>query len=226
MVNNFNATIIQTIRCNMDIKFIGSGSAAKAIMYYITNYISKPELKTNVVYAALELTVQKLGEYHPQEDKLTTRAKQMLQKFCHAMISHQEMPAQAVALHLMDYGDCYTSHEFCQLYWTSFEGFVDLEFPSPECYKSVSQDRKADHENTDDNENSVNDMENGEENTEEQPDGEMEEQQEDEHGVNLLDEDRMDLNTDGVLLKRSSHIMDYTCQGALLSDINLWNFHV
>jgi hypothetical protein len=44
----------------MDIKFIGSGSAAKAIMYYITNYISKPELKTNVAYAALELTVQSL----------------------------------------------------------------------------------------------------------------------------------------------------------------------
>lgn len=111
MVNNFNATIIQTMHCNMDIKFIGSGSAAKAIMYYITNYISKPELKTNVAYAALKLAIQKLGEYHPQEDELMTRAKQMLQKCCHAMISHQEMPTQA-ALYLMDYGDRYTSHEF------------------------------------------------------------------------------------------------------------------
>ncbi|KAF8226876.1 hypothetical protein L208DRAFT_1201998, partial [Tricholoma matsutake] len=54
-------------------------------------------------------------------DELTMRAKQMLQKCCHAMISHQEMPAQVVALHLMDYGDHFTSHEFHWLYWTSFE---------------------------------------------------------------------------------------------------------
>lgn len=123
----------------MNIKFIGSSSASKSIMYYITNYISKPELKTNVAYTALELAVQKLGEYHPEEDVLTTRVKQMLQKFCHAMISHQEMPAQAVDLHLMNYSDYYTSHKFCRLYWTSFESYVNLEFLSLECYKMVRQ---------------------------------------------------------------------------------------
>ncbi|KAJ7893562.1 hypothetical protein B0H13DRAFT_1625131 [Mycena leptocephala] len=32
LVNNFNATIIQAIRCNMDIKFIGSGASAKGIL--------------------------------------------------------------------------------------------------------------------------------------------------------------------------------------------------
>ena len=42
----------------MDIKFIGSGSTAKAITYYITNYITKSQLKTHVAYAALELSVR------------------------------------------------------------------------------------------------------------------------------------------------------------------------
>ncbi|KAJ7891997.1 hypothetical protein B0H13DRAFT_1625735 [Mycena leptocephala] len=32
LVNNFNATIIEAIRCNMDIKFIGSGASAKGIL--------------------------------------------------------------------------------------------------------------------------------------------------------------------------------------------------
>jgi hypothetical protein len=34
LINYFNATILVAMRCNMDIKFIGSGPAAKAILYY------------------------------------------------------------------------------------------------------------------------------------------------------------------------------------------------
>ena len=91
MVNNFNKTILATIRCNMDIKFIGSGESAKAILYYITDYISKAQLKAHVAYAALEMAVRKLGEYNPLDDELTIRAKRMLQKCAHSMIAHQEL---------------------------------------------------------------------------------------------------------------------------------------
>ena len=38
----------------MDIKFIGSGGLAKAALYYITDYISKTQLKAHVTFAALE----------------------------------------------------------------------------------------------------------------------------------------------------------------------------
>ena len=57
LVNNFNLTILECIRCNMDIKFVGSGVSAKAILYYITDYITKLQLKTHVAYVALELAV-------------------------------------------------------------------------------------------------------------------------------------------------------------------------
>ncbi len=75
LVNNFNATILRAVRCNMDIKFIGSGAPAKAVLYYITDYITKSQLKTLVAYAALELLVKKLGKYDPNEDEVTVRAK-------------------------------------------------------------------------------------------------------------------------------------------------------
>ncbi|KAJ7835748.1 hypothetical protein B0H14DRAFT_2363227 [Mycena olivaceomarginata] len=45
----------------MDIKIIGSGASAKGIPYYITDYITKSQLKTRVVFAMLELAVEKLG---------------------------------------------------------------------------------------------------------------------------------------------------------------------
>ncbi|KAJ7743466.1 hypothetical protein DFH07DRAFT_749949 [Mycena maculata] len=76
LVNNFNATMLEAIRNNMDIKFIGSGASAKGILYCITDYIIKSELKTHVAFAMLELAVKKLGEYNPLEDDIMIRALQ------------------------------------------------------------------------------------------------------------------------------------------------------
>ncbi|KAF8068637.1 hypothetical protein FPV67DRAFT_1414668, partial [Lyophyllum atratum] len=134
LVNNFNDTIIRTMRCNMDIKFIGSGTCAKAVLYYVTNYISKSQLKAHVAYAALELAVSRLGEDQPGDDLKTVKAKQMLQKCAYAMISHQELSAQQVASYLMGYGDNFSSHTYRRFHWSSFEAYINGQSPSPECY--------------------------------------------------------------------------------------------
>ncbi|KAJ7127326.1 hypothetical protein C8R43DRAFT_864944, partial [Mycena crocata] len=137
LVNNFNETMLEAIRCNMDIKFIGSGASAKAILlnlYYITDYITKSQLKTHVAFAMLELAVKKLGEVNPFESDITVRGKKMLQKCAYAMISQQELSAQQVASYLMDFEDHFTSHSYRNLYWTAFEAFINKELPSPECY--------------------------------------------------------------------------------------------
>jgi hypothetical protein len=111
-VNNFNATIIEAIRCNMDIKFIGSGPSTQAVLYYITDYISKSQLKSHVAFAALELAVNKRDNYDDTGDDLTIQAKKLLQKCAYSMISHQELSVQQVCSYLMEYGDHYTSPDF------------------------------------------------------------------------------------------------------------------
>ncbi|KAF7372226.1 ATP-dependent DNA helicase [Mycena venus] len=136
LVNNFNETMLEAIRCNMDIKFIGSGPAAKAILYYITDYITKTQLQAHVAYAALELAVGRLGEYDPNADDYTVRARRLLQKCAHAMIAKQELSAQQVVSYLMGYEDHFTSHKFSSLYWTGFVKFINDEAPSPECYRT------------------------------------------------------------------------------------------
>ncbi|KAJ7649265.1 hypothetical protein B0H17DRAFT_1163738 [Mycena rosella] len=123
LVNNFNETMLEAIRNNMDIKFIGSGPTAKAVMYYITDYITKTQLQTHVAYAALELAVGRLVGYDPGADERTVRAKRLLQK------------SQQVVSYLMDFEDHFTSHKFNNLYWTGFEKFINEEDPSPECYR-------------------------------------------------------------------------------------------
>ncbi|KAJ7131266.1 hypothetical protein C8R44DRAFT_613349, partial [Mycena epipterygia] len=134
LVNNFNATMLESIRCNMDIKFISSGPAAKAILYYITDYITKSQLQTHVAYAALELAATKLGDFDPEADEFSTRARRLLQKCAHAMIAQQEMSGQQVASYIMGFEDHFTSHKYANLYWPSLEALINKERPSPECY--------------------------------------------------------------------------------------------
>ncbi|KAJ7777686.1 hypothetical protein DFH07DRAFT_717017, partial [Mycena maculata] len=150
LVNNFNATMLEAIRNNMDIKFIGSGASAKGILYYITDYITKSQLKTHVAFAMLELAVKKLGEYNPLEDDITIRAKKMLQTCAYAMISQQELSAQQVASYLLDFEDHFTSHSYRNFYWTSFESFINREDPSPECYPSKNSVNQSDSEDDSD----------------------------------------------------------------------------
>ncbi|EGN93339.1 hypothetical protein SERLA73DRAFT_64104 [Serpula lacrymans var. lacrymans S7.3] len=52
-INNFNDLVLFLFRCNMDLKYIGSGEAAKALVYYVTDYITKSQLPTHVGLAAI-----------------------------------------------------------------------------------------------------------------------------------------------------------------------------
>ncbi|KAH9855236.1 hypothetical protein C2E23DRAFT_714714, partial [Lenzites betulinus] len=129
MVNNYNPTILESLRCNMDIQFIGTGEEAKAVIYYITDYITKSPLKAHVSYAALEMAVKRLAAIENAGSDVSERAKHLLQRTAFALISNQELSAQQVASYLLDFEDHFTSHDFANLYWTSFERFINKAVP-------------------------------------------------------------------------------------------------
>ncbi|THU94167.1 hypothetical protein K435DRAFT_668842, partial [Dendrothele bispora CBS 962.96] len=141
LVNPYNPTILSALRCNMDIKFIGSGTSAKAILYYVSDYITKSQLKAHVAFGALDAAVQRLGSYSVQHETIAERGKRLLNRCAYTMLSHQELSAQQVAAYLMGYGDYYSSHQFRPLFWTSFEKFIDDQFHSKECYPSEAQEK-------------------------------------------------------------------------------------
>jgi hypothetical protein len=132
IVNNVNHTLLEAIQCNMDITFIGSSASAKAVLYYITDYITKSQLKAHVAYR-LEVASCKFGDFNLNKDEVTVHAKHLLCKCAYMMISHQELSTQQVCSYLMDSGDHYTSHEYRTFYWTSFEHYVDQVYPVVEC---------------------------------------------------------------------------------------------
>ncbi|KAJ3772892.1 hypothetical protein FB446DRAFT_625208, partial [Lentinula raphanica] len=134
LINNFNLTISEALRCNTDVKFVASGPCAKAVMYYVTDYITKSQLKAHVAYAALESALQRLGPFDEGEDDVSIRGKRLLQRCSYALMNQQELSAQQVASYVLDFGDHYTSHSYAKLFWLSFENHINTQSPSPECY--------------------------------------------------------------------------------------------
>ncbi|EMD36527.1 hypothetical protein CERSUDRAFT_21987, partial [Gelatoporia subvermispora B] len=133
LINNFNETVIQAMRCNMDIKFMGNGQDARAVLMYITDYITKSPLKAHVSYAVLEVALNRLARFDTGLNDIAQRARRTLQRAAFAMVAQQELSAQQVASYLMDFEDHFTSHTFNNLYWPGFERYLDALDPSPEC---------------------------------------------------------------------------------------------
>ncbi|KAJ3551346.1 hypothetical protein NM688_g4757 [Phlebia brevispora] len=239
MVNNFNETIIRAVRCNMDIKFVGSGDAAKAIIYYITNYITKSELKTHVAYAALELAINRLRNVEDDEEDDATKAKRLLRKCAFALLTHQEMSAQQIALFMIENEGKYCSHDFSNLYWTSFEAHLEKLLPSPECYGSVSLNASEDTELqipessrseepelqspgltrlTDDfgDEQAVLQSQ--------QMELESTEVEESSEPQNLTEEVVLGIDDDGTVIAKADQMMDYIHRPVQLDKISVWEF--
>jgi hypothetical protein len=229
MVNNFNQTIIEAIRCNMDIKFIGSGASAKAVLYYITDYITKSQLKAHVAFAALELAVTKLGEFRETEDKVTVHAKKLLQKCAYAMISHQELSGQQVAAYLMEHGDHYTSHSFKNLYWTAFEKFINDEDPSPECYRTHGSSDDSDRNNNGDLEDiNANNEDSNPEDTTTEPSINIDHLSDDSnnppaHALEAEQEEILISVNRGELIAKTNQVIDYQQRSSYLDQVCLWD---
>ena len=196
MVNNFNSTMLKAIQCNMDIKFIGSGGLAKAALYYITDYISKAQLKAHVAYATLETAMRKMENDAVSDNDMAVKVKKLLTKCANALIGLQELSAPQVASYVLGLEDHFTSHKFRHLYWTSFEAAFNRECPESDDLPELDDLNSSTSE------------------------------QELAGGVNSADRAYLGIaiNEEGELVSCGDQIADYMYRSTELEDVSLWDF--
>ncbi|KAI0745899.1 hypothetical protein C8Q76DRAFT_577991, partial [Earliella scabrosa] len=124
-IASYNDLIMFAVRSNMDIKHIGSGEGAKALIYYITDYITKANLPTELGLAALLYAINRTSEKYKGvsewEKKSTAGAVTIL---INSMLSKQEMSHPQIMSYLVGGGDHYTSHRYRVLHFGAFERTV------------------------------------------------------------------------------------------------------
>ncbi|KIO07243.1 hypothetical protein M404DRAFT_107747, partial [Pisolithus tinctorius Marx 270] len=113
-VNNYNDIVLFLLQCNMDIKFIGSGAAAKELTYYVSDYITKNDLQVHVGLQAIRATIDSHQKHfmNDVESLSSVRKRNLLTKTVNAMMGRCEVSHQQVMSYLIGGGDFYTAHVF------------------------------------------------------------------------------------------------------------------
>ncbi|THU97064.1 hypothetical protein K435DRAFT_574078, partial [Dendrothele bispora CBS 962.96] len=111
-INFHNPYILVFTRHNHDLKCILSGKAAKAAMFYISDYITKNRLSTGDMLSLLSKAIASLEKLHSKnpEDFPRTDSKKRLQKCLSQLTSQQRIHAQQAARYLMALNDSVPSH--------------------------------------------------------------------------------------------------------------------
>jgi len=130
------------LQCNTDLKFVGSGEAAKSFLYYVTDYITKSSLQVHVGMAALSYAIKKI--YSKTPDVLASGSENQtcgaVITAVNAMMGRHEISQPQVMSYLIGGGDHYTSEVFTVINWGLISGAVrafwaDVEDNMAESYR-------------------------------------------------------------------------------------------
>ncbi|KAI0634071.1 hypothetical protein C8Q77DRAFT_1019570, partial [Trametes polyzona] len=145
-IANYNDLVLYVMQCNMELKHIGSGEAAKALLYYITDYITKASLPMHVGLGVLSYAIQRVGNKYPQArtNMDTAVSRGALTIAVNRMMSRQEISHQQVMGYLIGGGDVYRSHTFRVLYWGGFDRLFRLAFMESNMESSMESETIVD----------------------------------------------------------------------------------
>ncbi|CAF1498169.1 unnamed protein product [Adineta ricciae] len=126
-INNFNEYIISACRSNMDIKYIFSGSDAKALVYYITDYVTKSSLSFHDTFSLVLKAIQSFEKQKLHMNVAVNaeeKSRRLVLRCYNTLASQQELSGVQVASYLMGWPDHYTTHEFVNLFLIGIENYL------------------------------------------------------------------------------------------------------
>ncbi|KAF5330095.1 hypothetical protein D9758_018667 [Tetrapyrgos nigripes] len=119
-INTYNQTMTYLLRCNSDVSSLLSGTAIKAVVLYVTEYITKWNLNTHVIFEVIRTILQRNAEMLTGSLPRHEKARKIITQVVNLLSVKMELGAPMIAMYLLDKPDHYTSHEFKSFYWKDF----------------------------------------------------------------------------------------------------------
>jgi hypothetical protein len=119
-MNTVSPVITYLLRCNTDVTSLLSGTAIKAVIAYISDYITKPTLKTYVVFDTIVSVFEKNSDIINGSMDRRETAHHLLTQIVNSLTAKMEIGAPMAAMYLLGNPDHYTDHKFHTFYWRSY----------------------------------------------------------------------------------------------------------
>ncbi|KDR65593.1 hypothetical protein GALMADRAFT_41664, partial [Galerina marginata CBS 339.88] len=119
-MNTFTPSLSYLMRCNTDVTSLLSGTAIKAIVAYVTDYVTKPGLTTYSIFDTVKQVFSRNSEMIGGSTNRQEVARSLMTKMVNALTSKLEIGSPMASLYLLGNPDHYTQHIFKQFYWRPY----------------------------------------------------------------------------------------------------------
>ncbi|PPQ87199.1 hypothetical protein CVT25_014754 [Psilocybe cyanescens] len=127
---------ITSKKSNTDVSSLLSGTSVKAIVSYISDYISKPALKTYQIFASMYDVFEREDNnisnaaVKPEGSDGTDAGRRLMLKIVNSLSSKMEIGSPMASMYLLGNPDHYTDHVFVPFWWRSYVSDVRMYWMS------------------------------------------------------------------------------------------------
>jgi hypothetical protein len=119
-INTFTHLVTYLFHCNTDVTSLKSGTAIRGVLLYVTNYITKPALKTSVIFDTIRSVFQKNLDLVSGSVDQQQLARKLMTKIVNSLSVKMEHGSPVINMYLLGNPDHYCSHNFSHCYWQAF----------------------------------------------------------------------------------------------------------
>jgi len=132
-LNNWNPTIMRTLRANHDTKLIiGGDSQTATLTYYITNYATKKQQRSSNASALLAKRLAFVRLEERTQTDLNKLNKKLIQSCANSLSREREFSAPEIISYIMGWADVYLSHHYVTIFWDAAVNALKRTFPGIE----------------------------------------------------------------------------------------------
>ena len=123
--NTFCYILSYLIRCNSDVTSLLSGTSIKAVIAYVTDYITKTPLKSHVMFDIIQRVLDRNTKVINKDGSSSEKARKLMVQITNAFMSHLELGTLFAATYLLGLPDHYINFQFKVCYWQSYVNQVE-----------------------------------------------------------------------------------------------------
>ena len=119
-LNTFTYVITYLFRCNTNVTSLCSGTAIKGVLLYVTNYVTKPALKTHVIFDTVESMFCKHSDIISGDGPCKDKAQKLMTRIVNLLSRKMEWGSPVACMCLLENPDHYSNYSFTPSYWKPF----------------------------------------------------------------------------------------------------------
>lgn len=123
-INFITPVLTYLLRSNSDVTSLLSGTAIKAIVAYVTDYITKVPLKTHAMFDTIRTVFDKKSSILHGDLDQEHKARKLITSIVNSLTANMEIGGPMASLYLLGHPDHYTNYKFRAFYWRPYVNHI------------------------------------------------------------------------------------------------------